>query len=288
MEGLHKLTSVEYHADPCGTPSLSSSIAKAIYAQSPLHAWTKHPKLNPNYVHGSASESMELGTVIHALILEGTDNITIVDADNWRTNAAKAERDEARDHGTIALLRKDYDRVSRLIESVRRTMEQFAVSPALFGGNGAPEQTLTWVEEGGVQCRALLDWLHDDRGTVDDLKTTGLSAAPEAWSRSLIKNGYDIQAAFYLRGLRALFGDADREFRFVVVETTEPFAVSVFGLSPDALRLADAKVEFAVRKWRQAISSGVWEGYPSEVCYVESPAFDQVAFVDREVRDRGV
>ena len=36
----------EYHADPCPTPSLSSGIARVLWANTPMHAWFKHPRLN--------------------------------------------------------------------------------------------------------------------------------------------------------------------------------------------------------------------------------------------------
>src|SRR6266446_5889204 len=72
--------------------------------------------------------------------------------------------------------------------------------------HGVPEQCLIWQERNGIWCRARPDWLRTDHRLVADYKTT-TNAAPDAWIRSqLFGLGYDIQAAFYLRGLRAVFG----------------------------------------------------------------------------------
>jgi hypothetical protein len=51
-------------------------------------------------------------------------------------------------------------------------------------------------------------------------------------------------AAWYLRGLKAVTG-AEAEFRFVVCETRPPYAVSVVGLAPEVLQLAEKKVRRA-------------------------------------------
>jgi len=47
--GVYDIPDKEYHADPCPVPSLSSTLARTLLNQSPLHAWTKHPRLNPDH-----------------------------------------------------------------------------------------------------------------------------------------------------------------------------------------------------------------------------------------------
>jgi hypothetical protein len=45
--GLHRFAPEEYHRDPAPAPSLSSTLARVLLNQSPLHAWTASPRLNP-------------------------------------------------------------------------------------------------------------------------------------------------------------------------------------------------------------------------------------------------
>src|SRR4051812_45119883 len=94
-DGIHDLSADGYHADPAEQPSLSSTIARRLLDSSPLHAWTEHPKLNPNYKPKKPRHAFDVGTACHALLLEGRNAVSVVDAENWKTNAAKALRDEA-------------------------------------------------------------------------------------------------------------------------------------------------------------------------------------------------
>src|ERR1700677_1036911 len=92
-QGIFNLSAEAYHADPCPTASLSSSIAGILLDQSPSHAWLAHPRLNPNYVRESADSRFDLGSAAHMMLLEQReDRIVRVSADDWRTKAAKEAR----------------------------------------------------------------------------------------------------------------------------------------------------------------------------------------------------
>jgi hypothetical protein len=132
---------------------------------------------------------------------------------------------------------------------------------------GKPEQTLIWRED-DVWCRARLDWLRP--GAIDDYKTTGASANPDTWSRSLFFSGFDIQVAWYLRGLKALTRE-DATFRFAVQETSPPYVLSVVGLGPDAMVLAEKKCLYALEVWRASLTSDEWRGYPRRTCWATLP-----------------
>lgn len=70
----------DYHADPCPTPSLSSSIGKELVNRSPWHAWTKHPRLNPE-VEPDNRASFDLGSAAHAFMLADKQRFKIIDAE---------------------------------------------------------------------------------------------------------------------------------------------------------------------------------------------------------------
>jgi hypothetical protein len=259
-----------YHADPLDTPSLSASLAVMICQQSPRHAWAAHPRLNPDYVE-EQKEAFDLGTVVHELLLEGhMESLAVVDAPDWRTNGAKAAREAAYVEGKTPLLAKHLPRVTAMVDAVIPQLAAHDAYPAPFTV-GKPERTLVW-ETDGVACRARLDWLHDDYLFIDDLKTVGRSAEPQAFSRSLFGLGYHIKAAFYARGVRALSG-VTPEFRIVAVETSPPYAISVVGLAPAAVELGEACVEHALRLWGECLAANDWPGYSRRVHYAEPPAW---------------
>lgn len=259
-----------YHADPAA-PSLSASIAALMCNRSPRHAWIAHPRLNPDYEHAD-EQKFDIGTVAHAMLLAQEDPCHIVDAADWRTTFAKDQRDFAREQDRIPLLTHQHGEVQAMVAAVRGQLDAIAIDPPLFAA-GAPEQTLVW-EDQGVLCRARLDWLRDDRATVDDLKTTAGSARPDEWARRRMwEMGADIQARFYVRGVRALTG-GDPEFRFAVAETCPPYAVSLVSLSPAAIEVADAKIDHALALWRRCVERDEWPGYPQQVAYAEPPVWE--------------
>mgnify|MGYP001563702894 CR=1 FL=1 len=280
MIGCYTMSAAEYHRDPCPTPSLSASIARELLASSPLHAWWASP-LNPERVEEEA-ERFDIGTAAHAYILEGSEAFVIIEADDWRTKKAREDRDAARLAGKVPLLAARWADVRTMATTIRARLAQHG-APIPFTV-GTPEQVLVW-QEGDVWCRARLDWLHDDHRTVDDLKTTGATANPAVWTRgALYSSGYDIQAAFYLRGVQRVFG-VEAEFRFVIAETSPPYAVSVVGLGPEAMALAEKKVRAAIETWHACLVTGAWPGYPTRTCWADLPSWEETRWMEREYRD---
>jgi hypothetical protein len=278
-----------YHGDPwysaTGTPSLSSSIAKLLCSTSPAHAAAKHPALNPDYVP-EVSDAFDLGTVAHAVFLEGANVVELVDAKDWRTDAAKLQRDEIRDRGLVPLLAHKWDEVTETVEALRRQVLAHRADPPLFL-QGKAELSAFWREAGagdGVPCRARLDFLRDDALVVDDLKITSRSANPRKWARTVFELGYDVQSEFYSRGVQLLTGTRP-VFRLVVVELEAPHAVTVLRLAPDAETIARKKVDYALELWRRCIGSDEWPGYPNTVGFATLPAYEEAAWLELELAD---
>ena len=279
--GIYPLGAEEYHTDPCPAPSLSASIAHILLSQSPLHAWFAHPRLNPGYAH-EEKEIFDRGTAAHAYLLQGEPGFEIIEADDWRTKAAKEARAEARLAGKVPLLAKHWDAVVAMTDTANVQLDAFGDRPRPFD-DGKPEQSLIWQDD-GIWCRARADWLHDDYRTIDDYKSTGASAHPDVWTRGPLFAGADIQAAFYLRGLKALTGH-DAQFRFVVQENFAPYALSVIGLDPAVLMLAEKKVRLALELWRRCLESNRWPGYPTVTCWAELPPWEEARWLSREERE---
>lgn len=282
--GIHQMSATVYHADPCPKPSLSSSIAKMLCLGSALHAQHSHPRLNPAAIDDE-SESFDIGTAAHALLLEGHANIEVIDAKDWRTNAAKAARDAAREVGRLPLLARHWTTVQEMVASARAQLNAHLDGGAAMFTNGEAEQVLVW-REGDTWCRARLDWFRRDSLTtyaIDDYKTTSATANPETWTRTLFGAGFDLQAAWYRRGLKALSG-TDATFRFAVQETYPPYALSVIALGPDAMILAEKKCLYALEVWNKSLSSNEWPGYPRRTCYAALPMAHEAWWLERECR----
>ncbi len=282
MNGIQTISAEAYHSDPCEQPSLTASIAHLICSASPLHAWHAHPRLNPNFKR-QEEERFDIGTACHALLLEGNSGIALINAPDWRKKEARDERDAARAEGKLPILSKHWADIRAMVAAAGPQLDALKVDPPLFK-DGKPEQSLFW-EEDGVQCRARLDWLRDDFATVDDLKSTRGSANPAAWTRrTLYEIGADIQAVFYLRGLKAITGES-AEFRFCVVETTAPYALVPVTLDYATVVLAERKVDYALATWKRCLETDTWPGYSEQVCVAELPGWEQERWLEKETRE---
>ncbi|MBP0492226.1 PD-(D/E)XK nuclease-like domain-containing protein [Pararoseomonas indoligenes] len=277
--GIYDMPAADYHADPCPEPSLSSGIAKLLVRRSPRHARHAHPRLGG--VTRTATEAMDAGSILHGLLLgEGGDYVA-VDADDWRSKAAKEQRSAIREQGKIPVLA---DEMEALHEAAGIAEAEMMDRPDLraFFSPGRSEAVLTW-QDSGVWCRAMVDRLPSEGGIWFDLKTTATSGAPEDYQRTMIRD-HAFQAAFYLRGGRAL-GMRPKEMRFVVVERHPPYGVCVMACAPSLLAMAEAEVERAIRAWGDCLRSDHWPGYLTQTAYVEAPAWMMVAEDERELRE---
>lgn len=276
--GIHAVDSDVYHSDPCETPSLSASIANTLVNKSPRHAWAAHPRLNPDFQR-EASDKFDVGICSHELLLRGVSIIDIIEAKDWRTDAAKAEREASREAGRIPLLPPQAESVLAMVEAARQQIAEHSAQPPLFT-DGKPEQTLVWTDDYDVVCRARLDWLRDDFTTIDDLKSTGASAEPTKWTRTMYGMGSDLQVAFYRRGVKKLTG-VTPTFRYAVIETYPPYVLSVVDLAPSALAVAESKVEAALEIWADCLANDFWPGYDSRVASIEVPTYEEMRWLER-------
>lgn len=281
--GIHDAIAADiYHADPCAVPSLSASIAKVMLDQSPRHAWMKHPRLNPHF-EKAQKRDFDIGSAAHALMLEGEEAFVLVEADSYRTKAAQEARDEAYAAGKTPLLARQIDEIHAMVRAARAQIARHEEASEAFDPRlGRPEQTMIW-QEGDVTCRSRIDWLPASGNALFDYKTT-TSAHPDDFTRRAYDLGHDVTAAFYLRGLHALTGREWR-YRFVVQETSPPYALSVCEIEPASLGMAARKVSCAIDLWRWCLAHGAWPGYPSRVAYIQAPPWEEHRWIEREERE---
>lgn len=296
--GFHDLPCDQYLADCCEAPSLSSHIATLLLAQSPLHAWHAHPKLNPDY-QPEHSEEADAGSVAHELLLTGDESrIVVVAADDWRTKAAQQQRDDARANKLIPILGRKFEEAQAMVKAARDYLDSSEIAGILQDGH--PERVVVWQEFYGVDekgalkrqgspiwCRARTDWLTTQRNVILDYKTTAGSAEPSSWIRSqLAQSGYDVQAAFYIRGVHTFTsGGKPPTFVFFVQENYPPYSCSLVSLAPSMMELAERKVQRAINAWASCMASGNWPAYSAQIAWAEAQAWQMSQEEERELTD---
>lgn len=273
--GLYNLTRDNYHADPCPTPSLSSSIAQIILEQSPLHALLAHPRLNANF-QPEESSKFDLGSAAHLMLLERReDAIVRVQADDWRTKAAKDARVAAQANGQFAVLERQFGDIVKMCNAAQDFLVTTELGDILATGDA--EQSALW-QEGEYWYRARPDLLSTDRKIILDYKSTS-SAAPDFIAKQIGRMGYDMQAEFYSRGVEKLTGIAPT-FVFLFQEVTAPYACSLISLSNTYREVGKLKVQRAMALWEKSLSTGSWGAYSSKILYCEPKPWDAAQLED--------
>ena len=283
---LGRLAIEKYVRDDLGLdlpPSLSASAANVLLTRSPAHARFAHPRLNPAW-ESDDSEASDLGTIAHAMLLEGDESrVVIVESKDYKSSAARVTRYDARALGKLPVLAHKLPAIREAVAAARAAIEASELGKEWVAGK--VEQTLVWKED-GVWCRCRPDWFARDGRILADLKFTGGCAEPEAWSRGmLLSMGYDLQAAFGLAGARRFFGREDWPapvFVFVVVETDPPYATSFVSLDPQWLEFAERKRQRAVALWRECMERNDWPGYDTRVQYASPPEYAVYRWGERE------
>ena len=282
IQGKYNIPFADYLADPCECPSLSRSTIIDLL-DSPARSWWNHPRLNPQPPEPETETKFDIGTAAHDLLLCGGDSIFVVTGfDDWRKKEAQEARKAAREMGKTPLLEKQYEQVcmmSAVANSAIMDCSELGIKDLRVEGDS--EVTYIWMEN-GIWCRIRVDWIRAAKDLILDVKTTATCVNPLIFSGHINKMGYGIQSAFYRRGVKAIEG---KEPKFIIMaqETTAPYFCSFHGLDMESEDQAQQKIETAIAKWKECLSTGKWEGYPKRVCYSELRPFDRMEWEIKKV-----
>lgn len=271
--GLHfDMPAKLYHADPCPEPSLSSSVLRTLIEQTPAHAHLSHVKLGGTPT--DPTPDMILGSYVHGLMAGDLAEFSVGNFDNYQTKAAKEWRDGVKAEKLTPILEHVADRANWIAASLKAKAGDGATNDPIHAGK--PEVSAIWRED-DFWMRARYDRLILDGGGFADTwdwKVTGDISA-DAISRRIIGGGYHLQAAFYLRGLRALRPEfAGRmSFIFAFVESEPPFAVRRVCLSEGFLSIADGMISRGIARWKHCLKNNDWPDDSTGTSTIEPPTW---------------
>lgn len=245
--------------------AFSSSAAKTLIARSPAHARAGYRK--------TPTKAMERGDVIHKLLLGKGKDFVVIEHDDYKTKAAQAMRDEAREKKLVPILAHHLKSARLAADAIRSELVNRGIVL-----DGSSEQVVTWTEPtefGDVKCKAMLDHVWLETGIVIDIKTTA-DASLTAVERTAENFGYGIQCAAYRRALTALDPDLEGKtaFAFVFCETEEePYAINV--CEPDGVfaELGERRWLKAVATWARCLRDNHWPSYGPAVTPISAPTW---------------
>jgi hypothetical protein len=245
-------SSTEYHAD---TTALSHSglddllaDPKDFYQRRILKLYDQEP-----------TDAQSLGTRLHSALLVpgeyGSGVVTIPSEvlSKSGSRAGMAYREFVSQNEGKELI-KAGEPLACMIEAGRSD----PMIRALLETDGDFEHTIFWRDdEYGFDRKARLDFLHLDRETIVDLKTTSKGVSPDALAGTVEFWGYHRQAAYYQDAVRELYGI---EARFVLIffSTERPYNVAVIELHRDYIDFGREENARGLKKYAECLRTGIW------------------------------
>lgn len=229
---LWRCSNQEYHAE---TEHVSNSALK-VFMQNPkvyhdIYVARTRERKPP-------SKEMILGSLFHALVLEGEIGWKVWSGADRRTKAGKEAWDNfaVESLGFQVLTQEENDTLFAMHDSLWKNDH----AAELLNAEGDNETSMQWTHPSGVKLKCRWDRLCHN-GTQVDIKTVS-DPSPEFFAKSVDKFRYDVQAAFYSQGLESLAEFRDTPFRFIAVCTEWPHECYVYRLPEDALQIGHETV----------------------------------------------
>lgn len=264
-----------YHGDSFIRPALSHSIAKVLLARSPRHAYLEHPALGCRQaeapeVSEARQETLDRGAIIHALLLGGGMAVEALPFPDYRTKDARAARGEARAAGRTPVLVHKLRDLQAAADALRANSRLgVLVSEQMV----EREVTVVW-ESAGVLCKGRLDAWEPDALTIHDPKTCE-NARGASMGSTVLRYGWDVQAAAYIEAVETLFPllQGRVRFRWHFLEVVPPYGYIEAEPTGELLELGRRKWLRAVATWGRCLLNDDWPGYPESVLRVEPPGW---------------
>ncbi len=258
--GIYDMDAPTYHADPCPTPSLSSSGAHQLAFECPAaYDYDRKNRVNKRV--------FDIGTASHLMTLEPdlfVDQIVIVRgqtkdgkaSDGYTSQDAKDQRDAAYTIGKTPLLPKEAD----MVRAMRAALWNDPIGRNAFR-KGRAEQSIFWRdEEFGVWCRTRPDWIPDHARYLINWKTAA-SANPDDVARSIFNLGYFQKSAWELDGYEAVTGHRPDKYCLLVQSKEPPHLVIPVWLHADDLAWGQKLNRYARGVFAWCQEADRWPGY---------------------------
>lgn len=219
----------------------------------------KHMGQSPaHYLHrvqraGDKSRSMDVGSAIHAVLLEGVTPIVFEGEDGKKAvrNGKRWDAFKADNEDKLILSPSEYRDTMGAVASIRA--HKFAMGLL----DGEHEREIKAWTVAGRSCGGRPDVTHPER--VTELKT-GQTSCPFKFVRHGLRMGYHGQMGWYQEGLEHEDG-VTRECWIVAVEAFAPYVVTPFEMKPRCIEQARKQNTLWVETLRVCEDSGFWPGY---------------------------
>ncbi len=237
-------------------PGLNSSLLKP-YSISPRFGW--HKEKTPF----KKSMAMSIGSLVHALTLEGEEAAQELIDSNYITTGFPINENTGKAYGentkkyTDWLSTQDQSKevifpeiLEGTVKRVARAIASHEPSREILSAADRRETAVTWhCQFTGVQCKALIDFYGQD--FAGDLKTFGKQLTFQSMEREIYDRQYHLQFAFYQDGLRAN-GINCEDFYVIFAQNKDDYDVGCFVVDESSLEQGQSDYIKAIANYHEA------------------------------------
>ncbi len=263
--GIYDLSIEDYHQGP----GISRSGLMEL-KRSPYHYWYKY--LNPNYEPEPSTPSQILGNALHTLILEPNqfeERYFILPEFNKATKEGKARwqtiKSELGNKETLSS--NQYQVLQAMVESFQK--HELA---SQFLENAEIEQSIYWTDpDTNVLCKCRPDILRNN--LICDLKTAQ-DGSSRSFQTAVFNYGYYIQAAMIQEALMEVKKIQIKDFLFLVIEKSAPYAVSIYQLDEPSLEQGRHEFKQLLVRYKHCLDTNDWPAYAIQEISLPRYAFN--------------
>ena len=241
-------------------PRLSPSIGTPLIEESPRSAWAAH-RLMGNH-RKPTTDSQREGRLWHSVLLENGKGVVVIDAENFRTKAAKEERDKAYFEGNIPVVGPKWEEIQAAVPRIQEELKAVGVE-----FTGVSEEKFLWEEVSSdgdtVYCSGVID--HYSEATIYDMKTEPVANERLA-ALSIARSHAILQDAAYKSAFVNTYGGERERLKlvYVFIQTEEPFVCVPVYLSGEGQETSYLKWRRAINLWAECMARGTekqhWPG----------------------------
>lgn len=195
-------------------------------------------------IPGPVGKAIDLGTLIHMLVLGGDDNFAICEFGDYRTKAARDWRDEQLALGKNIVTKSMWAEADAILANILNHPHS---REYLIGKDVKHEQVMFAKTGDGVALKGKADTikLSGKSAIVTDLKTT---AQFDKFAKSAYRMHYDLQAVnySYITAAHLKIDPALVNYMFCVAETVKPYRVQYFHASLEFIESGERKMRTCI------------------------------------------
>lgn len=244
-------------------PALNFSLAKHLLT-SPAHFKAAKDE------EQEETDAMRIGTIAHAMILEGKSFEDMYAIKPKGMTFASAEGKLWKAKQTLPIIKADdANAIPRMAAAVAKNTSSEYLLKTL-----EHRETPVFATLKGVECKCLLDSHGQEFGqwSIADLKTA-VDASPRKFASVVMDRHYDLQMVWYQSILATMMGmETPPLWSWIVVEKKPPFFNIVY-TGEDFQESGERKLELVLDRYKECQESGKWPFLLNGVHKLKKPSW---------------